>query len=155
MAVKTKVKLDSLDELRKELNGLSIQREIGKTVVEEVKDFTSKGISAAEGDGRFRFQKYKDPKKYPGDKKPSRPVNLSLTGQMLDALEHWITAGRLFIGYRTKNVKAEAHNFGTEHMPVRRFLPVQEGSKFNLTIMKKIRDIYIRRIEATIKKGSR
>lgn len=78
-----------------------------------------KGLSPV--NGVRAFQKYKDPKKYPGDQKPSNKPNLTLSGSMLSHYE--ARPGKepmsLKIGIHAdapakELVKARANNEGTQ-----------------------------------------
>lgn len=81
---KAKINLKPLQDKIKDLNK-SVTLKANQAIKEEFKkkflNLISKGISPIEGNGRFPA--YKDKKKYPGKKKPPRPVNLKLSGKFL------------------------------------------------------------------------
>lgn len=78
-----------------------------------------KGLSPV--NGVRAFQKYKDPKKYPGDKKASNKPNLTLTGTMLSYYESRpgkepmsLTIGIHDDAPEIERFKADVHNNGTQ-----------------------------------------
>lgn len=155
MAVKVTVKFDIEKELE-QINSKIVKENVATEVIGLIRDFTAKGISPVKGERKF--EAYKDPEKYPGDRKNRVPVNLRLTGDMMGALDFWITSSSFFIGYKNYDdnyQKAEAHNYGTKHIPRRVFIPYEDGTEFNETIMRRIRDIYSRALADIIKKGNR
>jgi hypothetical protein len=152
--VRVKSKFDILDAI-KGVDSSTVKTEIAQEIITQVKDFTSKGISPIKGEARFAS--YKNPVRYPGKLKSTVPVNLRLTGDMLAALTSWITSTSLFIGFRDdqENKKALAHHTGTKDMAARPFIPMNEGEEFNVTITRKIRDIYSKALAVIIKKANR
>lgn len=131
---------------------------LGKTVAEEALDNIAEGLSPVRGYGRF--ERYKDRKKYPGDRKPSRPVNLYLTGSMLRG--YWYRLGRekntvevgMVRGSSSDKEKAKAHNEGTEYMAQRKIVP-GEGEEWSVTIMRAIRDVYSNRLANLIRQSNK
>lgn len=131
---------------------------LGKTIVEEALDNIAQGISPVRGYGRF--ERYKDRKKYPGDRKPARPVNLWLSGAMLRA--YWYRLGRqknsievgIVRGSLSEKNKASYHNEGTEHMAQRKITP-GEGEEWSVTIMRAIRDVYSNRLANLIRQSNK
>lgn len=153
--VKTKVTLDILKDLQA-FNSKITKEVVATEIIDLIKDFTSKGISPIKGERKF--VEYKNPDTYPGSRKNRVPVNLRLTGDMMGALDFWITSTSFFIGYKNKDdsyLKAEGHNVGTKTLPRRMFIPYENGSEFNETIMRRVRDIYSRIAADIIKKGNR
>lgn len=131
---------------------------IAKNVISEMKSLISKGISPIRTTGRF--ESYKNPdnypkkiqKKYP-DKK-NTPVNLKLTGKMLDQLK--VTAIKLGsnpsfnIGYSSESAKKKelGHREGANGQPKRPTIP-NENEEFAVSIQKIVVDEMIRRINKT------
>ena len=76
--------LNNLRQLNQVVVTTAFAEKLGTMVVEESKKMIRAGISPVKGVGRFVG--YKDPEKYPGTRKPARPVNLTLTGEMVDSL---------------------------------------------------------------------
>jgi hypothetical protein len=141
--------------------------DVQKQVVDdEIKRAMLRGLSPVRGFGRFG--EYLNPAKYPGKgkkrKKASRPVNLFLTGQMqsyLKALKG--SATQVLVGItpsapKIVKVKAEANNLGTVTkagvgaIPRRRFIP-QKGEIWNVTIIRKVKDLVAKRAQALFNKG--
>ena len=138
-----------------EVIAAEVMSNIGETVIRESKAMIAKGQSPVDGYGRF--EKYKDPKKYPGKRKPASPVNLKLEGDMLDAYQYRRTAKtKLEVGVRDPKQakKAHAHNEGTADIPQRRFIP-GEGESFAKPITRKVIDIIDRRMKLLIRQAEK
>ncbi len=136
---------------------------IGTTIAEEAKQNISEGLSPVRGYGRF--EKYKNPKQYPGQltgslAKNQRPVNLFLTGEMLkgywyklsgkkDTIEVGMTRGTAFA-----NEKAKYHQEGTENMAQRKIIP-SDGEEWSISIMRKLRDLYSKRLADLIRQSNK
>ena len=152
MAVKVKVSAPSLKSIQAELSKPSTQTFIANSVIDLTKKFIATGTSPVLGERRF--VPYKDKDKYPGDKKNSRPVNLYLSGQMLDAITFRLLKNSIQIGIWDKDQrkKAETHMFGLNGVPQRKFLPVEQGDQFNVTIARSMRSLYEKIVRGIIKK---
>jgi phage gpG-like protein len=148
--VKVTSRFDILTELKR-LKGDALGRELGPAVIKELKDFVSKGVSPIEGERRF--ERYKDPTTYPGGEKNRVPVNLKLTGEMLNSITWKPIEGGVLI--EAKDPKAIYHHTGTANMAARPFIPMMPGQTFNQSITRTIRAIYNKAISAIIKKASR
>lgn len=114
-----------LKALASDFHGAKLERtlkRIGEEVVAEIKRTVAKGISPISGK---RFPAYKNPARYPGDRKPKRPVNLYLTGQMLGALAFRIKNGAIDIYLRgaKANAKEQGHRDGANGQPKRPIIP--------------------------------
>lgn len=153
MKVKVTVKADGLASIVKQLQSPAVNRKVGELVVDEMRDSLKSGLSPVRG--IRRFTPYKDREKYPADRKPARPVNLYLSGEMLAALEPFIRGSRLYVGVRDSEqaVKAKAHQEGTANMAARRFMPTADGEEFTVTITRKIRDLYAKILSDIIKRA--
>lgn len=128
---------------------------IGPLVVSEMKKLIASGRSPVKGFGRF--EPYKNPEKYPGDLKPHRPVNLSLTGTMLSYLSFRKSANnRLEIGILPEapqkvKVIARVHNTGERSdIAKRQFIP-EDGEEFVPQIQNMIRDFFKKRVLEVLK----
>lgn len=116
-------------------------KNVGLYVTQEMETLISKGISPIQGDGKF--PKYKNPKRYPGQRKPKSPVNLKLTQDFLNGLSYRIvpssfgSATELFFG-NNQEVKEKGHREGANGQPKRPILPSVKGETFT----KLIRDLY-------------
>jgi hypothetical protein len=119
---------------------------VGKAVVAEMKDMISKGISPVEETGRFPAYKHAGEKgKYPDSvrhkypEKRQRPVNLYLSGAMLDALTFRVLAARngnaVEVGYYDSDQakKEEGHAIGWNGQPKRPTIP-GPGQQFAVRI---------------------
>lgn len=105
-----------------------------EVVNDKIKGMISRGISPVEGKGNF--PKYKNPKKYPGDLKPSNKPNLYLEGDLMGALTAWLRGDRIYVGIEDSEQegKADANNRGLRGIPARRFIPLR-GERFAQTVM--------------------
>jgi len=131
-------------------------KDLSKDVVKQMKRMISKGQSTVKGGGfGGRMPKYKNRKRYPGKRKPARPVNLELTGKQLKALK-----GRsLNIGgeniavvqYNTTDAvdKETGHREGVNGQPKRPTLPdTDSGEEFAASINK----IIVKKMDAAMKR---
>lgn len=160
--IKIKVTMKTeLPDLMKTFYDNGVGERLGQLMKDEVIDSVSQGISPVRGEGRF--EAYKNPKKYPGKRKSSRPVNLSLDGSMLGAIAYSVNraAQTLTFGYiyggRNK-LKAETHNEGTQvakGIPQRKFIPTGETEEFIVSIQRKIVDFYKARLSDIIALSNR
>src|SRR3990172_7007641 len=93
------------DEAKKKLT-TSQMNDIGRHVVVKMKDLIRKGVSPIQGNGRFEAyrgsyamgisRKYA---RYKALGKKLRPVNLTLTGEMLNNLKHRASGTSIVVGY--------------------------------------------------------
>ncbi len=156
--IKTKITIPEkarlLAKIKSQLINREVVEELNKEAVEEVKRFMASGVSPVKN--KRRFPAYKDKDKYPAKKKPSRPVNLFLSGTLYDSLiAAKSSAMSFYIGISSlarEDVKvyAKANNLGENNIPARRFVPIK-GEQFNISIMRKIKDIIARRLAELIK----
>lgn len=111
-------------------------RNVGQTVVDEMKSRIARGQSPIQGNGRF--PRYKNPSKYPGNKKPHRPVNLELTGQFLNSLQPTANARlanplqrSVRIGFTNTlaRKKEQGHREGVNGQPSRPIIPDQNAGE--------------------------
>lgn len=129
---------------------------LGRKIVAAMKDNISKGISPITG---RRFPAYKNPRKYPGDRKPSRPVNLKLSGKQLKALQSRPVKSEAgfgsSVGYLTNagnaQKKESGHREGVNQQPKRPTIPIGNES-FSQRIQNLIFEIYSKRIDAVLRK---
>jgi len=126
-------------------------------VIEQtIKPLIASGTSPVDSyEGSRRFRKYKDPKSYPDKLKSKTPVNLYLSGVMLSYYKAYaIGKNILRLGipsYAPEDVKvrAEANNVGTESIAARRFIPLQ-GETFKISVLRRLKDIYARKIASIL-----
>ena len=157
--VKTPRTADIVNKIRGAVDD-AFAYEVHREVVEkEIKPLIAAGVSPVDSrDGR-RFKGYKDPNKYPGNRKEKRPVSLWLTGEMLSWYQAWKVSGlRLRIGIHTAapedvKTRAEANNVGVpkKNIVARRFIPLR-GEIFRVSIMRKLKELYSKRIKAILTK---
>lgn len=119
--------------------------EVGEVIVKGMKKLIASGTSPIKGVGRF--PRYKDPLKYPGDQKPKTPVNLKLTGDMLNALsidtKQTKTQVATEIFYDGEEAKKEqGHREGVNGQPKRPTLPSEDGERFAVSIEKEYLKVY-------------
>lgn len=128
------------------------------------KEFITTGNSPILGFGRYQGyakQRNQDPTAYPANRKPARPVNLTLSGEMLSyyksvgvslANSLAIKIGLVDAPQKVRD-RAKGNNLGVpeRNIPARRFIP-QKGEKFNVTIEKQINTVLQERIARAVKK---
>jgi len=130
--------LEELLKNKKDVIDRATADEVGKQVVEEMKNVISSGISPIEGVGKF--PQYKNPKRYPGNKKSRTPVNLSLTGAFQDALTYKSVdadsgkATEIFYKGNKEEIKERGHREGANGQPKRPTLPADSGQNFSARI---------------------
>lgn len=148
------------EKIQKEFITPKLLQQVQTLVIDtEIKRLVAAGISPVKGKGRFG--EYVNPANYPGKgqhrKKPSRPVNLYLTGAMMK--EYKVTprnATGFYMGIHhsapdfVKN-KAEWNNYGTERngvgaVPPRRFIPAR-GEIYAVSIMRQLKNLFTARIK--------
>lgn len=131
--------------------------DIGRTLVDAAKDAIASGQSPVRGYGRF--DSYKDRKKYPGDLKPARPVNLNLRGLMLEGYGFTLMSnGSVLVGMvkgaqKEKDI-ASFHQDGTAVMAQRKIVP-GPNEEFNVSIMRQLRDVYGKRLAFLIRQANK
>jgi len=152
MAVKVKVTAPQFKSIGSKLSSDRVQGIIANEVIKLMKQFIAIGTSPVLGERRFTA--YKDKTKYPGDKKNSKPVNLFLSGDMLDAITYRVLKSGVKIGIfdSDERAKATTHIRGLNGVPQRKFLPVDDGDKFIVSIQRSIRTLYARLISDIINK---
>jgi hypothetical protein len=152
-----------LEKLKSPMDGKTAVM-IGEEVTQEMQNLISKGISPIEGSGRFPgYKRQDDPKGYPlsvtnqfPDKK-QRPVNLRLSGDFLNALDHKVKRDgsnyKTEIGYfdSEQAVKERGHREGANSQPKRPTL-IKGDEKPAQRIQRIISRIFGNRIRQLLKK---
>jgi hypothetical protein len=124
---------------------------IGLATIQEMKIAIAKGISPIEGDARFpaykwaRASKSERAGKYPWSEqknhpdKKIRPVNLSLSGDFLDALEARPKRGGVEVGFWNRKFEKyeKGHREGANGQPSRPIIP-DDTEKFSRSILRRI-----------------
>lgn len=77
------------------------------------------------------------------------PVNLKLSGALLDSIFTRVNNNRVTIGF--KDEKFEYHNEGQGNLPIRRMLPTNTGEQFNRSITLRIRNLVLSKIKKIFK----
>jgi len=155
--VKVTARFQILEFLDKFIDGATAES-IGRAVVEESKKLIATGQSPVRGFGRL--ERYKDRKSYPGKLKNATPVNLNLSGAMLDGLtfrrkgSDVIEVGMLGGSAKVKEI-AGYHQDGTPNMAARRFVPDADGEEWAVSIMRRIRDLYGERLAKLIRQSNK
>lgn len=153
---KNKELLQKTDEAIKRMPN-SVIKEIGDLIIAEMKARIARGQSPLAR--QTRFEKYKNPKKYPGSKKPKQPVNLKLTGQFLNSLRaQALPGGALLerivnIGYDNAlaRLKEEGHRRGHNGQPKRP--TIAEGDeKLQPRILNAAKKEYIKIVQNYLKR---
>ena len=152
--VSSKLRAVLINKLQKTVDEQFVQDMQREVIDNTIKPLIAAGVSPVDSvEGSRRFVGYKDPEKYPGTQKSKRPVNLFLSGKMLQWYKAVKISGvRISLGIPTTadneiKVRAQANNEGTaEGIPPRRFIPLR-GESFRVSVMRKIKDLYARRIK--------
>jgi len=134
----------------------AVAREIGESVREEARSLISRGQSPVRGERRFA--QYKNRETYPGKLKPAVPVNLELSGDMLNSLAFQRRGDTVDFGFlagtpRDVMARAQAHQEGTDKMAARPMIPAA-GQEWAVSIVRKLKDVYSRRLQDIIKKSN-
>ncbi|MCA9485962.1 MAG: hypothetical protein KC506_03910 [Nanoarchaeota archaeon] len=134
--------------LQKKIAG-AVGNELRKEVLSSIK----RGVSPVKGQGRF--QKYSE--SYTGiikrgiKNKRVSPVNLTLSGELLDSIYVKLNNNKITIGFSDE--KFEYHNKpeSGSNMPARRLLPTEPGEEFSKSITLRIRNLVLERVKQIFK----
>lgn len=160
--VKVTTKFQILDFIDNFVDGTTASA-IGRTVTETAKEMIASGQSPVRGYGRFDGYSDSYKKDIKGTlgkryRKTVRPVNLLLTGEMLDGYDFEIRGDSVFVGMvkgsEARKEIAGFHNDGTPNMPQRKIVP-SDGEEWAVTIMREIRDIYGKRLSEIIRQSGK
>jgi hypothetical protein len=139
-----------------------LKKDIGKSVVADIKESLNRGDSPVEGKGRLA--PYKDVKKYPSKKlreeyaKKRSPVNLKLTGDLWEAFTFkLIGASQILIGVFDKHEAAklvglQTGELGTHGKTAPRPVIPQAGETFKARIIRNVMRILRQRVRSVIAK---
>ena len=162
MGFEFKFPLAAVETLQKRLESLTEltrqeARDVGTEVVREMKSLIASGVSPIKGSGISpKFAPYKNPKKYPGRRKPHTPVNLSLTGKMMDSLGFVVLPRgdnkgfAAHIGYDSvqSTLKESGHREGVHGQPRRPTIPdANRGETFVASIIAAYRQVVVDAIQ--------
>lgn len=130
--------------------------DLGKTVAQEAKAMIEEGQSPVRGYGRF--DAYKDRTVYPGKLKDARPVNLTLTGEMLRGYWYRLTGRSVEVGMvrgsADRKEIAGFHQDGTPNMSQRKMVP-GPGEEWAPSIMRSISNLYAKRLAFLIRQSNK
>ncbi len=155
--VKVSVKFDMIEALDGLLDAKTVDA-LGSAFHEKVQGMLDQGISPVRG--QRRLERYKNPESYPGNKKPKRPVNLSLSGQMRSHMDYkQKDAQTIEYGFLsgTPNEILELagyHQDGTPNMAARPLVPTK-AEEWAVSIVRTLKEIYSLRLDSIIKKSNR
>lgn len=149
--VNVKVTAPQLKKVSDAVTSASFTSNLALSVIAEMRRFIRIGTSPVLS--ARRFDAYKDKKKYPADKKNSRPVNLELSGDMLNAITYKVLKHGVRVGIwdSDQRKKANTHLQGLNGVPQRKFLPIEEGDEFIVSIHRIIKDLYAQKLSAILK----
>lgn len=149
--VKVKITAPALKRLKESGQSPEFHKNVALYIINEMKRFIKIGTSPVKG--ARRFEKYKNEAKYPGDLKNRRPVNLELSGRMLQAITYKPLNDGVRIGIwdPEQRLKAQTHLQGLNGVPKRKFMPVEPNDEFIVSIQRDIRYLYLRKIYAILK----
>lgn len=185
---KVKTKFEILDVL-KNIVDPDVARRVGKTVIKGIQDATSKGRSPVRGFGRYEAYVSQRRRKLAADLlgvkasaarggnfgypdgvkgKNRRPVNLRLTGEMMDALDYRksssgsVGKAKIKVGILSDNTeelikRVETHNEGNPLMniPQRKFIANGPGEQYSVSIQRSIRRVYELRLSSLIRRSNK
>lgn len=150
--------VDKLDELMKPTTQADA-KEIGDACLKEMKSLISKGISPIKGTGiPSRFPSYKNPDRYPGKRKSKSPVNLKLSGDMMNDLDYDVVKSAsgysAQLGYSSskEQVKELGHREGANGQPIR---PTVPQGNLGETFASSIQNVYLSLLNAVIDRVAR
>lgn len=149
---------DKLKALERPVTRADAQ-DIARESLSEMKALIAAGVSPVKGAGLpARFPRYKNPKRYPGRRKPVTPVNLYLTGAMLaDLTARVVSSAAGFaaeIGYSTSKSKAKerGHREGANGQPIRPTIPQASSGE---TFATSIQQVYLKYLASAIDRLAR
>ena len=139
--------LKGISKIKKALGNKALYKNIGSTAVSEIKRTIARGYSPVKGEGKFKPYSrsylnqinngYGMPGRY--GKKPL-PVNMELSGKMMNSLKYSVKAGFISIFFTDK--KAVYHNTegAGRSKVIRRLLPTEPGEEPSTRIKSKIKE---------------
>lgn len=163
---KSKVKVD-ISGLKRRLRAseMPVKRlnQMGQEIDKKVKKAISGGRSPVKGFGRYKnyaIDRDDAVGDYPRGLKNRKPINLKLSGDLLDAIGYTVkrSVGGISYGLKSSSEKLKTifrvHNEGLrKDIPQRKILPTDGEESFTVDITKKIKDIYILAINDILKRN--
>lgn len=161
--IKSNIRAQAINKLKQTVDA-RFEQDMNEQVVGEIKRLINGGVSPVQSvEGGRRFVGYKNPDSYPAQKKAKRPVNLFLSGIMLQWYKAVKVSGvRISLGIPTNapsdvKIRAEANNVGTVNsegevaIAARRFVPLR-GETFAISVLRKMKSLYAQRIKTLLSK---
>lgn len=150
--VQRRMKEKALNKIKKLQQSVTqqIPSKVGRPLIDQIIDTVQRGYSPVAGQGRFPA--YKNPKKYPGNRKPPTPVNLTLSGRFLNDLDATQPSfseasqrHKIKIGFTSDYGKTleKGHTDPETGQPHRQVIP-NKGESFNAKLLKFAKDLYNR-----------
>lgn len=143
------------------------QKDMAEAAIDGIKRQTSVGNSPVQGYGRFEaYSTQRGPvpdilkKRYPFNAKAAgkkvRPVNLRLTGELMDKLSMRFEKNKILVGYfnppRELKEKIDSAQNGEpeKNVPQRKFLP-GKGERFTESIMRRIKNALVNGLKSKLR----
>lgn len=147
----------NLKLFRKQLDEL--ERTIGEVIEQDLKkeviDSIERGVSPVKGQGRFDqySESYKGiiRRDLSGFGKKNRPVNLKVSGVLLDSVFTEVKNNKVTIGFKDELFDIHNRQGAGKSKVVRRMLPTQTGEEFTRSITLRLRELIERKIKTIFK----
>lgn len=143
------IRKNSINKMKREIKPLIIDE-----ILRGVSPVSKGGRKPQNTGGRVRYKAYSDSYKKQIEKmsgKSIRPVNLKVTGNLLNSLKARLTKKGLTLFFSDFKAKYHDRQGAGKSKIIRRMLPSQKGEVFNKNISKTIFDI----INNAVKKSTR
>jgi hypothetical protein len=134
------IKHGALERITEALKSVRNLEEVGRVAVAEMRKSMERGISPVRGERRMASYSASYTKAiqkgWLEHAKKVRPVNLILSGRMLNSIEYRASRGLLEVGIWDSEMVELAgyHQDGTDKMPARRFIPTNRSEYLTVTI---------------------
>jgi len=155
----TAIKKETTDKYKKSLAKATAKWQV--IAAQEIKpmivEMIVKGQSPVVGQGRYKnysasYKKQIAGKKYKSLGKKLRPVNLTLTGEMLRSIKSRPIINGIAVWFSDRKAKYHDKLGAGKSKVIRKMLPNEEGQKFSNVINKKLREILSTELSKELKK---
>lgn len=155
----TAIKKETTDKYKKSLAKATAKWQV--IAAQEIKpmivEMIVKGQSPVQGQGRYKdysssYKKQITGKKYKSLGKKLRPVNLTLTGEMLRSIKSRPIINGIAVWFSDRKAKYHDKLGAGKSKVIRKMLPNEEGQKFSNVINKKLREILSTELSKELKK---
>lgn len=129
-----------------------VESKVGVPFIKEMVSTIQRGLSPIKGWGRF--DRYKNPDKYPGKRKPQRPVNLTLSGRFLKDLGASASRNNTSHTLKIKQTSAYAKQIeeaNREGRVINRPIIPMDSEDVTAPLRRFVRELYIALIKAKLK----